>query len=72
MQNHFSLHRVADGDIGERFVIVMENGGTAAYESKPMPASHAQLALHKLGTSDAAIASMIEDARRQAGDDRHN
>ena len=71
MENHFSLHRVTDGDIGERFVIVMENGA-AAYESKPMPASHAQLALHKLGNSDAAIESMIEHARREAGDDRHD
>ena len=40
----------------------MEND-SQAYESKPMPATHARLALHKLGTSEAAIESMIDRAR---------
>ena len=62
MQNHYSLQKVADGNVDERFVIVMENGAEA-YESKPMPASHARLALHKLGSSEAAIESMMKRAR---------
>lgn len=57
-----SLQKAADGEGGERFVIVLESG-VEAYASKPMPASFARLALHKLGSSDASIASMMERAR---------
>jgi hypothetical protein len=62
MQNHFSLQKVDSSDMSERFVILMENG-SQAYESKPMPASHARLALHKLGAPEGAIESMIDRAR---------
>lgn len=66
MQNHFSLQKVADGNVGERFVIQMENG-SEAYESKPMPASHVRLALHKLGTSEDTIEAMMKRARDSKG-----
>ena len=65
MQNHFSLQRVDSGNMGERFVIVVETG-SEAHESKPMPATHARLALHKLGAPEAAIESMIDRARSKS------
>ena len=71
MQNRLSLQKAADGDAGERFIIVLESG-VEAYESKPMPASFARLALHKLGSSDAAIASMMRRARGAPDGDRQD
>ncbi len=63
MLNRFSLLKVADGSLGERFIIVLENDAQS-YQSKPMLESHARLALHKLGSSETAIASMVDLARK--------
>jgi hypothetical protein len=63
MQNRFWLQKVADGSTGERFIIKLEADAKPADCSKPLSASDARLALHKLGNSDAAIASMFERAR---------
>jgi hypothetical protein len=64
MQSRFALRRVADGQLGERFVIVLEAAdGNHGDASKPLSAPHARLALHKLGTSDAVIDSLFQHAR---------
>ena len=70
MQSRFALRRVADGQLGERFVMVLEAaGGKYSDASKPLSAPHARLALHKLGTSDAVIDTLFQRARDLPDDD---
>jgi hypothetical protein len=74
MQNRFWLQKVADGSIGERFIIQLEADADAGREadcSRPMSASDARTALHKLGTSDAVIESMFDRARNASREDTH-
>jgi hypothetical protein len=71
MQNRFWLRRVADGSMGERFIILLEAAGKDAASSKPMSESGVRSALHKMGNSDAAIASMFERARNISSEEPH-
>jgi hypothetical protein len=71
MQNRFGLQKVADGSIGERFIILLEAAGKDAARSKPMSESDVRSALHKMGNSDAAIASMFERARNISSEEPH-
>jgi hypothetical protein len=71
MQNRFGLQKVADGSMGERFVILLEAAGKDAACSKPMSESDVRSALHKMGNSDAAIASMFERARNISSEEPH-
>lgn len=69
-QNRFWLQKVADGSRGERFIIQLEaDAGREADCSKPMSASDARTALHKLGTSNAVIESMFDRARNASRED---
>jgi hypothetical protein len=59
----FGLQKIADGSTGERLVhhptrSCRQDAGC----SKPMSESDTRSALHKMGNSDAAIASMFERA----------
>jgi hypothetical protein len=57
---------------GERFIIQLEaDAGREADCSKPMSASDARTALHKLGTSNAVIESMFDRARNASREDTH-
>jgi hypothetical protein len=70
MQNRFCLQKVADGSTGERFIILLEApAGGDADCSRPMSASDARTALHKLGTSHAVIESMFDRARNPSRED---
>jgi hypothetical protein len=72
MQNRFWLQKVADGGMGERFIILLEaDAGRETDCSKPMSAPDARTALHKLGTSDAVIESMFDRARNASREDTH-
>jgi hypothetical protein len=63
MRNRYSLQKATDGSRGERFIIVLEDDGHEADRSRPMSESEARLALHKLGSPDTAITSMLDQAR---------
>lgn len=70
MENRFRLQKVADGSTGERFIILLEAAaGRDADCSRPMSASDARTALHKLGTSHAVIESMFDRARNASRED---
>jgi hypothetical protein len=69
MQTHFGLQKVADGSTGERFIILLEGYGKDADCSKPLSASDARTALHKLGNSDAVIESMFDRARNVSSEE---
>ena len=68
MQNRFGLQKVADGSMGERFIISIEGTGLVAESSKPLSASDARRALHKMGNSDAIIDAMFDRARNVASE----
>ena len=67
--NCYSLQKTANGSRGERFIIVLEDGGHEADRSRPMSESEARLALHKLGAPDTAITSMLNEARGVSDDE---
>ena len=69
MQDKFELQKVAAGRMGERFIVVLIEGtGRVAESSKPLSASDARRALHKMGHSDAVIDAMFDRAREERSD----
>jgi hypothetical protein len=69
MPDRFGLQKVVDGRMGERFIIVLLEGtGRVAESSKPLSASDARRALHKMGHSDAIIDAMFDRAREERSD----
>jgi hypothetical protein len=65
MQDRFGLQKVAAGRMGERFIVLVEGPGRVAESSKPLSASDARRALHKMGISDESIDAMFDRARKE-------
>jgi hypothetical protein len=59
----FGLEKVADGSLGERYIIRVEGGGRFAETSKPLSEFDSRKVLHKTGHSAAVIEAMIRRAK---------